>query len=165
MEQAPLRSPSSTAVPNAMSASLSWYDTVFIPSSTITSVRPGARSISSTSPLMGTTVTFSGASMWYQTQRLPRFCATTTSELGTHCTYEENERRVERVWLAISYKCSARRLSRKSNCEATTAPRVRDDPRRPRSRRLFEALRGAPWSLGHSFPSNRPSPRASPSPQ
>ena len=69
-----------------MSASLSSYETVFIPSSTMTSVRPGVRSMSSTSPRMGTTVTFSGASMWYHTHRLPRFCATTTSELGTHCT-------------------------------------------------------------------------------
>ena len=86
-----------------------------MPSSTITSVRPGVRSMSSTSPRMGTTVTLSGASMWYHTHRLPRFWATTTSELGTHCTYEEKESSVERVCVAMSYKWSARRLSRKSS--------------------------------------------------
>lgn len=86
-----------------------------MPSSTTTSVRPPDLSMSSTSPLIGTTVTRSGASMWYHTHKLDLFCATTTSELGTHCTYDEKESSVVRVALAMSYRCSALTIARWAN--------------------------------------------------
>ena len=38
-------------------------------------------------PLMGNVVFWSGVLMLYQTHRLMRLCATTTSLCGTHCTY------------------------------------------------------------------------------
>ena len=60
-----------------------------IPSLTITSVRPPARSMSSTSPLIGNIITCSGRLIEYHTHRLSRFWATTTLLPGTHCTYEQ----------------------------------------------------------------------------
>ena len=78
---------SSIAVPNSISASSSRYDAVEMPSSTMTSVWPPRRSMSSMSPRIWWTVTWSGVWMLYQTERLLRFCATTTSDDGTHCTY------------------------------------------------------------------------------
>ena len=50
-----------------MSASSRAYETWLIPSSTMTSVLPSLLSISSTSPLIGKVVTFSGVSMAYHT--------------------------------------------------------------------------------------------------
>ena len=53
----------------------------------MTAVPFSERSISSMSPLMAWMVIWSGAWMLYQMHRLLLFCATTTSLLGTHCTY------------------------------------------------------------------------------
>lgn len=89
-----------------------------MPSSTITSVLPSARSISSTSPLIGTTVTLSGELMWYHTHSEPRFCATTTSAFGTQLTYDAYESSVLRDCRSMSYRCSCRRLSRKRSLVA-----------------------------------------------
>ena len=41
--------------------------------------------------LIGNIVTLCGASMLYQMQRFPRFCATTTSLMGTHCENKLNK--------------------------------------------------------------------------
>lgn len=69
-----------------MSSSTSTYDEMLVVSSTSTSVFPFARSMPSMSPLISRTMTWSGAWMLYHTHMLPLFCATTTSESGTHCT-------------------------------------------------------------------------------
>mmetsp|Transcript_29 Transcript_29/g.89 ORF Transcript_29/g.89 Transcript_29/m.89 type:complete len:279 (-) Transcript_29:1072-1908(-) len=83
-----------------------------MPSSTITTVCPSARSISSTSPLMSYTVILSGAWMLYHTHSVLRFCATTTSLSGTHCTYVQYVSSVCRVWCTRSNRCSWWRRSR-----------------------------------------------------
>eukprot|EP00967_Tisochrysis_lutea_P002303 scaffold2909_cov28-Tisochrysis_lutea.AAC.3 len=86
--------------------------------------------MSSTSPLIGTTVTRSGASMWYHTHRLPRFWPTTTSELGTQLTYEQKESKVERVcegtWRRGMTACARHRAAcaaRGSRTTSHTEPR------------------------------------------
>ena len=55
-----------------------------------------AHTIHAKQTLIGNMVTRSGASMLYQTHKLPRFCATTTSLPGTHCNNNNQTHKLPR---------------------------------------------------------------------